>query len=345
MRAFSTLTSLLALSSLLVLPSLAHAEKECSTDSDCAKGWTCHESGTSDCATPACPPGEKCEAQPTDCAATTYKTCQPMPCHADSECADGMICYTFTSTRCAASDCAPGQTCPNSCTTEMQSACAPRYVVPCNTASDCGSGFSCESNENCECSGSGSAPATPGNGASAGSASTPEPEPPSCSCEQSKDKSCHTQPVNCTADSDCLTGWTCATFTTSYPCASGASDPASGAGAQGGATPAPAPDCPAPTEIKQCAPPYYSLIGDSRGISHDPLGAPTTATSGSDTPHEASGAAIPPTFNNADDKGTSGDSTSSAGCSVTPGARTTGSALALFGVLGLFTVLRRRRAH
>jgi len=92
-------------------------------------------------------------------------------------------------------------------------------------------------------------------------------------------------------------------------------------------------------------PPYYSLIGDKRGIDQDALGAPTTTTSGSDTGHEASGAAIPPTVNNADGKGSDGDTTSSAGCSVTPGARTTGSALALFGVLGLFSMLRRRRGH
>jgi MYXO-CTERM domain-containing protein len=91
-------------------------------------------------------------------------------------------------------------------------------------------------------------------------------------------------------------------------------------------------------------PPYYALIGDNRGIGHDSLGIPT---SGSGTGEDASGAAIPPTTNNADDKGSTsgGDSTSSAGCSVTPGARTTGSALALFGVLGLFSALRRRRAR
>jgi len=91
-------------------------------------------------------------------------------------------------------------------------------------------------------------------------------------------------------------------------------------------------------------PPYYALIGDNRGISHDSLGI---STSGSGTSEGASDGAIPPTTNNADDKGSmsDGDSSSSAGCSLTPGGHTTGSTLALFGVLGLFSALRRRRAR
>ncbi|HYQ40913.1 MAG TPA: hypothetical protein VER11_03070 [Polyangiaceae bacterium] len=337
MRAFSTLTSLLALSALLALPGLAHAEKTCSSDSDCAKGWTCHDSGTRDCPVSTCAPGEKCETPQADC--TSYKSCQPAPCVADSDCAEGMVCFTYTSSACSQAACAPGQECPTEpeCQSKTSSVCAPRYALPCTTASDCGSGFRCESTEQCACSGSGSAPAPSGNGgsASAGSASAPAPEPPSCTCEPSKEKSCHTDPVNCTADSDCLSGWTCATFTSSAPCASSAPEPNPGAGAQGGATPTPAPDCPAPTEIKQCVPPYYELVGDSRGISHD-LGS-TTSTSG----QEASGAAIPPTADTAND----GDSTSSAGCSVTQGVAKTSSSLALFGLLGLLSALRRRRAH
>jgi len=349
MRAFSTLASLLAFSPLLLVPSLARAEKTCSADSDCAKGWTCHDSGAVECAVPTCPAGQKCDSQPADCGRSEYKTCQPAPCVADSDCAEGMVCYTFTSQSCSVSDCAPNQECPepvSDCTTTTQSACAPRYALPCTTASDCGAGFRCESTEQCSCSGSGSAPSPGGNGsgASAGSASIPPPEP-SCTCEDSKEKSCHTDPVTCAADSDCLSGWTCATFVSSAPCASGAPDSDPGAGARGGAGPTPTPDCPPPTETKQCVPPYYSLIGgDTRGISHDSLGIPT---SGSDTRGEASDGAITPPTNNADDKGSASDadSTSSAGCSVTPGARSTGSALALFGVLGLFSALRRRRAR
>lgn len=351
MRAFSTLTSLLALSALVVLPRLAHAEQTCSADTDCAKGWTCQESGSVDCAVPACPPNEKCEPQPSDCASSAAsKTCQPAACAADSDCAEGMVCYQFTSESCSAAGCASGQDCPPpepECVSKMQSACVPRYALPCSTASDCGSGFRCESTEVCSCSGGGSAPSPGANdsgaGANAGSASTPAP-PPSCTCESSKEKSCHTDPVNCTADSDCLSGWTCASFVSAAPCASGAPERDPGAGAQGGA--ASAPDCPPPTETKQCVPPYYSLFGDTRGISHDSLGIPTSgSTSGEGEP----GGAQPPTASGADDKGTTnagdGDASSSAGCSVTPGARTTGSALALFGVLGLLSALRRRRAQ
>jgi len=140
--------------------------------------------------------------------------------------------------------------------------------------------------------------------------------------------------VKCTTDGDCIAGWSCATFTSDATCVGTA--PAQG-GAQGGA--APAPDCPAPTEIKECVPPYYSLIGDSRGVSHD-LGGSTSGFG-----QEASGGVIPPTADNGSDKGTGdGDSTSSAGCTVTHGGSKTSSTLALFGLLGVLSVLRRRRA-
>jgi len=93
--------------------------------------------------------------------------------------------------------------------------------------------------------------------------------------------------------------------------------------------------------MKQCVPPYYALIGDSRGSSHDPLAVPTSGGGESTV-----GGAIPP-VNGAEDNGEKAgdnDSTSSAGCSVALGSRGTGPMLAVFGVLGLLSALRRRRA-
>lgn len=349
MRAFSTFASLFALSSLLVLPGLAHAQSTCTADSDCVKGWTCQVSGGSGCASPACPPGDKCDAQPSDCTPTEFKSCQPAPCQADSDCADGMVCYTYeTGGGCAAIACAPGQTCPDPVCDEpkTESACVPRYVPPCTTAADCGAGFTCEASEECACSGGApSSDSGSGSGASAGGASTPTVDP-NCTCEPSKQKSCHADLVNCTADSDCTAGWTCAVTSASSGCANSAPEPAPGAGAQGGASPAPVPDCQPSAEIKQCVPPYYTLVGGVRGATHDSSGG---ATLGEGAP----GAVIPPTGSDADDKGTTNGATdntnngdsSSAGCAVSQGARSTGSALALFGMLGILSVLRRRRAH
>src|SRR4051812_26574769 len=126
MRAFSTLTSLLALSALVVVPRLAHAQSSCSADSECVKGWTCQVSGVTGCAAPACPPGEKCETQPSDCTTTEFKSCRPAPCQADSDCADGLICFTQTASNCPPAACAPGQTCPEQvCESKTESACVP----------------------------------------------------------------------------------------------------------------------------------------------------------------------------------------------------------------------------
>lgn len=352
MRAFLTATSLFALSSLALLPRAAHAESTCSADSDCVKGWTCQVTGGSGCAAPACPPNEKCDPQPVDCVTEEFKSCRPAPCSADSDCADGLVCYTHTESNCAPIACAPGQTCPQPvCEAKTESACLPRYMLPCTTANDCGSGFRCEAAEICSCSGGGSAPSSgSGSSGSAGSGATPTPTPepePDCSCEPSAQKSCSATPTPCTADSDCASGWTCATFTSKSDCTNPAT-PEPNSGASGGAASgAPAPDCAAPVEVKQCMPPYYALIDGVRGVGHGASDGPSVGGSA----QEPSGGVIPPLAagddkgsNNASD-GESASSTSSAGCSVTHGVGNASFTLALFGVLGVFSALRRRRAR
>jgi len=331
MRAYVILSSLLALASLSFSSRPAHAQSTCRVDSDCVKGWTCQVSGGSACASPACPPGEKCEPQPSDCAPVEYKSCEPGPCRADSDCADGMVCYTHTETDCAPSACAAGQECPQpACEPKTESACVPRYVLPCATASDCGPGFQCASSgEQCACSGSA------GGGSDASDGGTPVPLPPetSCTCEPSKELRCQAPTVNCTSDSECSTGWSCAVVASSSSCASAPEpNPAPGSGAAGGASPAP--DCLPSADVKACVPPYYALIQGARGVSHDSAGSPTLGIS-EGTSNGAVAAA--PTDARA-------PTTSSAGCSVTPGSRS-GSALALLGAFGLLSALRRRRAR
>jgi len=335
MRVHSTLSSLLAFA-LFGLASLpAYAQSTCSADSECVKGWTCQVSGGTACAAPACAPGEKCEQQPIDCVNEEYRSCQPGPCRVDSDCADGMVCYTHTESDCAPSACAPGQECPTpACESKTESACVPRYVLPCSTASDCGDGFQCESaGEQCSCSGS----AGSSDSASDGGAPTPAPQEPDCVCEPSKELRCHAATVNCTADSDCPADWSCAAIAVSGGCANApASNASSGAGAQGGG--AAAPDCRPAADVKQCVPPYYSLIQGAHGVDRDAAGSPTLGYGG--RPGSAdSGSAIPPKAESGSD-----DASSSAGCSVAYGSRA-GSALAVFGALGLFGALRRRRAR
>ncbi|HET7541182.1 MAG TPA: hypothetical protein VFK05_14995 [Polyangiaceae bacterium] len=356
MRAYLMLSSLLALSSLGLSSRPAHAESSCNADSDCVKGWTCQVSGGTGCASPACAPGEKCDPGPSDCVTEVFKSCQPGACQADSDCASGMVCYSHTETNCPPIACAPGQTCPQpACPSQVVSACVPRYLLPCTTANDCGAGFQCESaGQSCACSGSGTA--DPGGNASGGSAQT-QPLPPDCICEESKEMRCHAESVTCAADSDCSAGWTCAVVAVSGGCAS-APAPAptpNGSGSSGSAgsssagTPMPQPDCAAPSEIKQCVPPYYGLIQGARSVDLDlpssPGESPAPSTGGP-APGAAdngtsNGTGVPPV---AAEDGSQGDTTASAGCSVAHAPRTS-PLLAVFGALGVLSVLRRRRAH
>ena len=331
MRAHLTFSSLLALALFGFASRPAQAQSSCTADTDCVKGWTCQVSGGTACGAPACAPGEKCDEQPIDCVAQEFKSCQPGPCSADSDCADGTVCYTHTETNCAPTACASGQECAApSCEPKTESRCVPRYVLPCTTASDCGSGFTCEpAGEQCACSGSA--------GGSADSADGGKPLPPSepsCICEPSKELRCHAAIVNCAADSDCTAGWSCVEVGATSDCATAAPEPNPGSGAKGG-TDTPPPDCRPSAAIKQCMPPYYELAQGVKGVERDAAGIPTLGADDSNP----GGANIPPSA-----ESDTGNSTSSAGCSVGHGSGTGPAGLALLGVLGVFGALRRRRA-
>jgi MYXO-CTERM domain-containing protein len=126
------------------------------------------------------------------------------------------------------------------------------------------------------------------------------------------------------------------------------------AGASSAGTPTPPPDCAPPTETKQCIPPYYALypniqpgdIGEPRGtVSETPTTANNPGSATGSTGSETSNGAVPPapTDGNKADANTQ-DTTSSAGCSVAHASHTS-PLLAVFGALGLLSVLRRRRAR
>ena len=144
---------LLASGAVLFAGSIARAEDPCTTDTDCAHGFSCQVIATSDCASPACPPNADCPA-PAPCVAETIKGCRPLAnCSAHSDCADGWVCYEDTQQNCAtapAEACPPGVPCtkslppPPDCTTVTTRSCVPRYALPCNADADCGAtGFTC----------------------------------------------------------------------------------------------------------------------------------------------------------------------------------------------------------
>ncbi|HEY4105061.1 MAG TPA: hypothetical protein VGM44_14280 [Polyangiaceae bacterium] len=221
-----------------------------------------------------------------------------------------------------------------------QSQCIPRYDAPCKVDSDCGAGFSCiADSEGCACAGS------------AGSADGGAPPPPPiCNCPIATTSSCHALPTPCTTTADCAAGWTCEAVATPDVCAGGApaEPPPSNSGsptpAQDGGTPTPTPDpCPpaAPPTL-MCLPPYYSLGGGSLGVSGvngTPTAGSATGNTGSSTP------TAPGSSDSATESGTSGQTSTAAGCSLGHGSKPSSTPFLLLGLgLGLTRWARRRRS-
>lgn len=266
-------------------PRAAWAADECQTSADCGKGLECTVFGSGSCpGAPACAPGSDCPA-PAPCEITEEKACTPAHCTTDAQCGDGWVCHAWETSSCATSDCA----CPSdqpkcdcapaedTCAPETESYCTPKYLVPCQAASDCGEGFDCVEQITTTCTGSGgSASSGSGNASSGdaakpappagGAAPLPEPEPdpapapvpPSCTSEPSGVFHCVARELACEQASDCPAGWQCEQQgATDLPACAGDGCPA--------AEPAP----PAP---RLCRPEYGSSGG---GKGYDESASPT----------------------------------------------------------------------
>jgi len=343
------------------------AADQCSEDSDCPKGFTCEVSTAVACPEVACVDGEKCEEAP-DCSSEEVHQCVSIDCSADSDCADDMVCETVTTEECSGggastpgdpgsdgeADPPPDGADPapepepvpvdESCVTEERNYCVPRYLLPCEAASDCGSGFTCETRDTCACTSPGAGAGTPD-----GDGSTPPddadlPLPPDaegeaddaeddCGCE-AEDSSvgyCELEVTACAVNADCPAGFACQ----DNPEGSCSNTP------DGGET------CVSDPE-KICMPPYEDLFGGigieedgsggleeqpSRGEG-DPTGPadPDPPASEDDNAVDADGAA-------------EGDSGSGGGCSVGSGSALPSSTWAsLVLMLGAAAMRRRRRA-
>lgn len=379
MRHQQTLSSWVAVS-LVALATFsvkaAHASTSCGTDADCGKGFSCQVTGGAGCASPACPPGETCDAAPP-CNDVVFKSCEPATCTTDSDCGADMVCYQASAVACPAIACAKGANCPPVVCDPAPKQCTPKYELPCTTDSDCGSGFSCHFGE--ECSGStGSAdagtPAIPSNPGAGGSAATPSSPPGTTTCTTSTIGSCQLTPVTCKTDSDCQTGWSCTDITAGYGCAeagtssssasagaSSAADggaplpPASGGSADGDAGTPITITCPSPPPpTYQCTPPGYSAVYNSNAGSGTLTATGSaggtsvgTASAGGASSNGATSGAAPATPDRGAANGASGNATptptAATSCSVsTPGGASNRGFVLL--ALGLFGFIRRRRA-
>lgn len=359
-------TSAAVFAAAWMLSASAYAQ-ECAANADCPKGFACEVTGGSGgCAglAPACEPGQECPTpEPVDCVTEEYKSCVPAPCTADTDCAEGMVCYEHKTEACTSSDapCSRDGVCPEptepTCTTETEKRCLPRYVVPCTASADCGAGFDCVAFEECTCSGGaaggfdsgGSSGAEPG----AGGGAEPTPVPAEldagagvavdagtgtgdgCTCTPSEVKYCKPQEITCTAATDCPDTWTCEQLKSGGGTAS-CTRPDGDAGVEA--------DCtviePEPTVTESfCMPPFADL---GFGVGRD---GEVQASSGGGTAggENTKDGALAPT---AEGDSTEETATEDDGglCSVTRARGQDGSAAGLaLSLLGLFVVLGRAR--
>ncbi len=352
--AFRTTLAALSFALPLAFGTVASAQSACGDGPACPENWECRTEPAPCLAVPCDREGGECE--PVDCDDSTSSYCAPLPCTSDSQCGDGMVCYSETREECeSAPPCADGD-CPMTdsvCSPVTESGCVPRYMLPCEADVDCGVGFTCEAEEECACSGGGSsggsaggsgaepAPdekAAPDGGAadpvppSDGGEATPDggtPTPPECVCTPTDRKSCSLKVVACSVDEGCPAGWTCGDNPNGVCWAS--SDGTSGCSAD-------------PAKI--CLPPYSDVIGGGRGAAEGGDGTSTGGIGVDPTPvkgEDGSGAPANGSDASASDDDSGG---SSDGCAIGHAPRgwhaTFGfAALALAGLLGA----RRRRSR
>jgi MYXO-CTERM domain-containing protein len=349
--AFRATLTALSFALPLAFGSVASAQSACGDGPACPKNWECKTETAGCLATPCSRDGGECE--PVDCAEETYSYCAPLPCTDDSQCGDGMVCYSETHEECESAPPCAGGDCPmtdvGGCTPVTESGCVPRYLLPCEADTDCGVGFTCEAEEECQCSGSGgSAGATPGDDGSdpapdakaAPDAGASDPAPPSdgeaatpdggapdmseCVCSKSDRKSCSLKIVACSVDEGCPAGWTCGDNPNGSCWQS--SDGSSGCSAD-------------PAKI--CLPPYAEVIGGARGAAEDSGGFPTMTGGLGESPTPSNGDDGSSATPSADDDSGGGNSD---GCAVGRGSGSWHAtfAFAALALAGLFGARRRR---
>ena len=373
--------SIFCVAGALAVVALPASAQECVSDQDCPANYACEVVGEMGCLY-ACAPGEEC-APPAGCASQEIRGCVPQPCTSDEQCEDGMVCFSETRELCTRPTepyCPPGSDCPMPapapCETVTESACVPRYEVPCQQDADCGEGFACVEAMECWCMGSGDTGASGGeevpvdpdtaesDGAEPPSGSgedEPAPDPEreitvdrdeQCGCDPSGKYYCEAQEVECASETDCPEGWTCE------------ADPwqaVSCSVPEGGGDGECIPD---PVEVSSiCLPPFNDLGGVGRGWAAE--SAPAVALT-DEAPDEDKNLSGPSTdgAQGSDDTGTGLIDLASAGEAATgedepagkgehggcrvanlgAGTGTADGALAwMAGLLGLLALRRRRR--
>lgn len=345
-----TLFAIAFTAAMLLAPS-AFAAGECDTDTDCESYETCEVIGEATC---ACAPGDAgCDCP--DSGTEEYRECvaePPESCDSDADCSSDLECYTQTYEQCSGGgsvgtcEVSPdgGTTCEDagttdvseSCETITEGYCVPSYVAPCETDTDCGTGFTCEEYEVCECSGGDSGGVDAGTSDDSGTTDSDTTDTgdqdsgSSCTCETAG-KSCELIETECTSDDDCSGDLTCQSYddgdTSTEPCVD-----------DGDTSSCTSTDAGSSTSTMYCLPPdwerWEAVAGDLDQGGADGSAEETGGDAGLDAGADT-GSSAP----NADDQG----SNSEGGCSSTGQQAPIGSlALMLLGLLGL--AARRRQS-
>ena len=340
-------------------------EPECETDADCGPGFACELSNEiSISAEPGSSDGDWCdtdEYEDENCEQTSmpypeeeFYECVPAECQTDADCgSDDLICFEFGWSSCAEMACTSDEECPEvECEEVTESYCAPAYIGPCEIDTDCGEGFTCETEEICQCSGN-TEPAPEGEYDDGDhddydderDYDEPNDRPEyseDCTCTPSDEQYCAPIEQECETDDDCFDGWSCEFYMTL-----GDERGDSGSSEVPDSDPEEMPEYPGDEENMPeypgdeegfCAPPYSDYWAPGRGGYDESVESATNQDGdiGINMPTDPD----PTDPTDLDDATRPSVDDEDAGCQVAPSSRTPLSAL--LGLLG-FVAFRRRK--
>ncbi len=163
---------------------------ECTTDADCAAGLACRTQTWEEC-TAVVDTGEEYEEE---CVEVSAQVCSLKECTADSDCSGNTSCVVVYEDDCGdevypelpdTGGGGPRGLDKEPCEPAIYSFCIPPFLEPCNADADCGPGFVCEPDLECE--------------------STAEGE----NCQEIWPGSCDVVEIPCTTDAQCGAGLVC----------------------------------------------------------------------------------------------------------------------------------------